>query len=56
MMARILWLGELAIALKVKVQTLESGYDSRDAVATPLNRLDLVVEAFHETVLRRSMK
>ena len=45
----VLWLGELAIALKVKVKALEESRDPKDAITTPLNRFDLVVQTFHET-------
>ena len=41
--------GEETIALKVEIETLEEGCDLENAIATPLDRFDLVVQAFYET-------
>jgi GxxExxY protein len=41
--------GKSAIALKVEIKALEQSCDPEDAVTAPLNRFDLVVQAFHET-------
>jgi hypothetical protein len=45
----VLWLGKSAIALKVEVKALEKSCDLENAVTTPLDRFDLIVQAFHET-------
>jgi len=45
----VLQLGKSAIALKVEVKALEESGDFENAVATPLDRFDLIVQAFHET-------
>ena len=38
-----------AIALKVEVKALEKSCDLENAITTPLDRFDLIVQAFHET-------
>jgi hypothetical protein len=43
---------EAAIALKIKVKALEQSIDPGNAVTAPLNRFDLVVQAFHEATAK----
>jgi hypothetical protein len=45
----VLQLGKSAIVLKVEVKALEKSRDLENAVATSLDRFDLIVQAFHET-------
>ena len=45
----VLQLGKPAIALKVEVKALEESCDLENAIATPLDCFDLIVQAFHET-------
>ena len=47
----MLQLGKPAIALKVEVKALEKSCDLENAVATPLDRFDLIVQSFHETTV-----
>ncbi len=47
----MLQLGEEAIALKVEIKTLEKSCDLENAIATPFDRFDLIVQAFHETTV-----
>ena len=44
-------LGEEAIALKVEIKTLEKSCDLENAITTPLDRFDLIVQTFHETTV-----
>mgnify|MGYP001104958669 CR=1 FL=1 len=43
----VLQLGKSAIALKVEVKALEESCDLENAVATPLDRFDLIVQALY---------
>ena len=48
--------GEEAIALKVKIKTLEKSCDLENAITTPFDRFDLIVQAFHETTVEAMHK
>ena len=47
----MLQLGEEAIALKVEIKTLEKRCDLENAIATPFDRFDLIIQAFHEATV-----